>query len=230
MPWSLALGLQVFTLPARGRGGSVPPGGCVAGCRPEAISLRSWARSCSEKERSRFSTTSPQGDSSSCRHTDKALHWPRCSQCLAIPDQSTGPRGAAGPLTPWAVLCPPLALPSTGKFVASALMTKPFPEIFGKSWGDSAGEGRAHQEGHHRSPLLSSGEGEGCAQRAALAPAFHITRDRLAFWPQMMVTSILSLLLLWEEVVQGHCPSIPRLLLSCQDGVRALSPPATPGR
>lgn len=68
-PGSWALGVQDCTLSARGRARSRPPGGC----RPEVTSLRSWARSCSEKERSRLSVTSPHGDSSSCEHASRHL-------------------------------------------------------------------------------------------------------------------------------------------------------------
>lgn len=133
LPWSREPGLHTRALPARGRGGSVPPGGWVADCRPEATSLRSWARSCSEKERSRFSITSPQGDSSSCGHTRRspALTMPTSASCPCL-DRSKGPRGAAGSAAMWGSLHPLPSLPASGQFMASTLITKPFPKAFWK--------------------------------------------------------------------------------------------------
>lgn len=130
MPGSWAQDCQECTLPTRARHGSGAPGGRAAGCRPASASLRSWTRSCSEKERSRFSVTSPHGDSSSCGHTRLSPTLTSLPTHARAKAQGTPCRWVRGGHR--AVLYP-LPSPSSGQWQASA------PQTSGKYGEDRAG-------------------------------------------------------------------------------------------
>lgn len=95
----------IAEVPDRGRGSGSSDSSTLGAAWPPASSLWNWARSCSEKERSRFmgspEADSVLGESSSCKATGTASPRDPCTSVLCPPGIPTaapfGPRRCSSP-------------------------------------------------------------------------------------------------------------------------------------
>lgn len=176
----------------------------MAGCRPAATSLRSWTRSCSDREWSRLSVTSPHGDSSSCGHSRPGpahlcLPPGLTEVCLA-----PGTRAAAGPTRPRAIHppCRPARLSPGQK--ASASNTKAFPAASRESC-----RGQAWGQAEPPRPLsLGSPGSEGLKSRRGRSCTGLSLRPGAAQLPGPKIRKPISVLdVLWERRPKPLSPS-----------------------